>query len=144
MADFTPDEGEEKMNGVLTGKVAFPTNLRVVLFQNTPANINTLGEDIVYADLTLSTGFVGGDSKTLTPASWTIPTGASAGQPATYPQLEFEADTGGADDVAGYALVDSDDVIWGLGLNPQVESSGTPVTMLEGAKYRVNPQLGTA
>lgn len=141
MADFTPNEGETKMNDILVGKTAFPTSLRVILISNTPSAINTLGEGLTYLDLTQATGFVGGDDKTLTPANWVSPGG---GAPNTYPQLEFTADTGGASDVSGYALVDSDNVVWGVGLNAEVESTGVLKTMNAGAVYRVNPQLGTS
>lgn len=141
MADFIPNEGEEELLNVALGKIAQPT-LYLGLMSNTPTAINTLGEAMVWADITQATGFVTANEKTLSPASWTVPTGVNAGNPATYPQQEFTADTGGASDVSGYYIRSSNNKLWVVGVNPEVSASGILKTMLEGAKYRVNPQLG--
>jgi hypothetical protein len=141
MADFIPNQGEEEILNVLLGKIAQPT-LYMGLFSNTPAAINGFGEAITWANITQATGFVSANEKTLSPASWTVPTGGSAGNPATYPQQEFVADTGGADDVAGYYIRSGNNKLWVVGVNPEVAASGILKTMLAAAKYRVNPQFG--
>lgn len=137
MADFTPNEGEAKALQQILNQTLY-----LGLFQNTPANINTLGESIVWANITPAQGFVGGDEKTLAYGSWTIPTGASAGNPATYPQQEFTADAGGADPVAGYYVRTADNKLLVVGVNAEVELTGVLKVMAAGAKYRVNPQYG--
>lgn len=141
MADFIPNQGEEEILNVLLGKIAQPT-LYLGLMSNTPSNVNGYGEAMVWSNITQATGFVTSNEKTLSPASWTVPTGASAGNPATYPQQEFEADTGGASDVSGYYIRSSNNKLWVVGVNSEVAASGVLKTMLVGAKYRVNPQFG--
>lgn len=141
MADFIPNEGEEEILNVLLGKIAQPT-LYLGLFNNTPANVDSYGEAMVWSNVTQCTNFVGGNEKTLASGSWTVPTGANAGNPATYPQQEFTADTGGATDVAGYYIRSGNNKLWAVGVNPEVAASGIRKTMLAGARYRVNPQLG--
>ena len=141
MADFIPNQGEEEILNVLLGKIAQPT-LYLGLFSNTPANVNGYGETMLWSNITQATGFVSANEKTLSSGSWTVPTGASSGNPATYPQQEFVADAGGASDVAGYYIRSSNNKLWGVGVNPEVAASGILKTMLAGAKYRVNPQLG--
>ena len=137
MADFMPNEGEEKSLNILLNQTLY-----LGLFKNTPAAIAALGESIVWSNITPATGFVGGDEKTLVFGSWTIPTGAQSGNPATYPQQEFVADTGGADDVCGYYIRTSDNKLLAVGVNAEVAQTGVLKTMLEAAKYRVNPQIG--
>lgn len=137
MADFVPNEGEQvAMEQILN------QTLYLGLFQNTPASIAALGEAIVWANITQATGFVGGDEKTLSYGSWTIPSGAQAGNPATYPQQEFVADVGGADSVAGYYIRTAGNKLLVVGVNPEVELTGVLKVMAENAKYRVNPQYG--
>lgn len=141
MADFIPNQGEEEILNVILGKIAQPT-LYMGLFSNTPSNIAGYGEGIVWANITQATGFVTSNERTLSPASWTVPTGASAGDPATYPQQEFVADTGGASNVGGYYIRSGNNKLWVVGVNPEVAASGVLKSMIAGAKYRVNPQFG--
>lgn len=143
MADFIPNEGEEEILNVLLGKIARP-NIFLGLFQNTPANVNSLGEGMVWSNIVQVTGLVGGNEIQLLPANWTVPTGAQAGNPATHPQVSLTADVGGADPVAGYYIRSANNKLWVVGLNPEVEVSGILKTMLAGAIYRVNPQYGAA
>lgn len=139
MTDFVPNEGEEKALQLLLNQ-----NLFLGLMQNTPAQIAALGDTLVWANIVAATGFVGGNEKTLTFAGWTIPTGGSAGNPATYAQQVFTADVAGANNVSGYYIRTSDNKILMVGLNPEVEASGILKTMLAGAVYRVNPQYGAS
>lgn len=139
MPDFTPNVGEEEVMKRVLNQTLF-----LGLFRNTPTNINLLGEAIQWSDILQATGFVGGNEKTLTLASWTIPTGASAGNPATAPLQTFTAQAGGADSVAGYYIRTSTNVLLAVGLNPEVESSGILKVMPEGALFRVNPQYGAS
>ena len=143
MADFIPNEGEAEMLQVLLGKIAKPA-LYMGLMRNTPTSVASEGEGIVWADILEVSGLVGGNAVELTAANWTVPTGASAGNPATHPQVEFTADTGGADNVSGYFIRSANNKLWVVGLNPEVELTNTLKTMLAGAKYRVNPQLGAS
>lgn len=143
MPDYIPNEGEEEIMNVLLGKIARP-NIFLGLFQNTPANIASLGENIVWSNIVQVTGLVGGNEVQLLPANWTVPTGAQAGNPATHPQVEFIADVGGASNVAGYYIRSANNKLWVVGVNPEVEASGLLKTMLAAARYRVNPQYGAA
>ena len=137
MPDYVPNEGEEKALQAILNQT-----LKLGLFSNDPAAIQSLGEAVVWSNITPATGFVGGNEKTLVYAGWTIPTGASAGNPATHAQQEFVADVGGASDVAGYYLKTTDNKLLVVGVNSEVAASGIKKTMLAGAKYRVNPQFG--
>jgi hypothetical protein len=137
MPDFVPNEGEAKALQQILNQTLY-----LGLFQNTPANILSLGEAIVWGNITPATGFVGGNEKAITYAGWTIPTGAQAGNPATYPQQEFIASESGASDVAGYYLRTADNKLLVVGLNPEVELTGVLKQMAPNAKYRVNPQYG--
>ena len=137
MADFIPNEGEEKALQQILNQTLF-----LGLFQNTPGAVNALGETMTWANIVPATGFVGGNEKTLVFANWTIPTGVLAGNPATALQQEFIADVGGASDVAGYYLRTSTNKLMVVGVNPEVAASGVLKSMLPGAKYRVNPQYG--
>ncbi len=137
MADFVPNEGEEKALNVLLNQTLF-----LGLFNNTPASIAALGEGIRWSDIVPVTNIVGGNEKTLTLASWTIPTGVNSGNPATAAQQTFTADTGGSPDVAGYYIRTADNKLLVVGLNPEVEVTGIRKVMLAGAVYRVNPQFG--
>lgn len=139
MTDFVPNEGEAKILSLILNQ-----NIHVGLFQNTPAQIAALGDNIKWSDIVQATGFVGGNEKTLVFADWTIPAGANAGNPATAPQLVFTADVGGASNVAGYYMRTDDNKLIMVGLNPEVEASGVLKTMLAGAVYRVNPQYGAS
>lgn len=141
MADFMPNEGEEELLNVALGKIPQPA-LYLGLFTNLPAAIASLGEGAKLEDLTQATGFVGGNEKTLGAGSWTVPTGAQSGQPATFPQQTFTADTGGASNVCGYYIRSGNNKLWAVGVNPEVEANNTPKQMLAGAVYRVNPQIG--
>lgn len=143
MADFIPNQGEEEMLNVLLGKIAQPT-LYLGLMSNTPADVNTKGEAMVWTDVTQATGFVTANEKTLAAGSWTVPTGAQSGDPATFAQQEFTADAGGASNVSGYYIRSSNNKLWVVGVNAEVAASGILKTMLAGAKYRVNPQLGAS
>ena len=142
MADFTPNQGEEEMNNVLLGKIPQPA-LFMGLMQNTPANVNSLGEAMQWSNIVQATGFVGGNEQALLAANWTVPTGAQAGNAATHPQVEFTADAGGASNVSGYYIRSANNRLWAVGLNAEVEVSGVLKTMLAGARYRVNPSIGT-
>lgn len=139
MADFIPNQGEANALQKILNQTLY-----MGLMQNTPTEINGLGEAIVWADIVPSVGYVGGDEKTLSYGSWTIPTGAQAGNPATYAQQEFVADTGGADPVSGYYIrtADATPILLVVGVNSEVAASGVLKTMLAGARYRVNPQYG--
>lgn len=141
MADFIPNEGEEEMLNVLLGKIPKPA-LYLGLMQNTPAQVNSAGEAMTWSNVNQVTGLVGGDEVELTPANWSVPTGANAGDPATHPQIEFVADSGGADPVSGYYVRSANNKLWIVGVNPEVAANGILKTMLPGARYRVNPQLG--
>ena len=143
MADFIPNEGEAEVLNILLGKIAQPT-LYIGLMNNSVASVQGFGEAMVWANVVPATGFVGGNEVAFTPANWTVPTGGSAGQPATHPQIEFTADTGGALSVSGYYIRTGNNKLLVVGLNPEVEGTGTLKAMLEGAKYRVNPQLGAS
>lgn len=143
MADFIPNEGEAEILNIVLGKIAQPT-LYLGLMNNSVASVQGFGEAMVWANVVPATGFVGGDEVAFSPANWTVPSGASAGQPATHAQVEFTADAGGADNVSGYYIRTSNNRLLVVGLNPEVEISGVLKSMLEGARYRVNPQLGAS
>lgn len=137
MTDFVPNEGEAHVLDKILNQTLY-----LGLMSNTPAQIAALGDTITWANITQATGFVGGNEKTLSYGGWTIPSGGSAGQPATYTQQVFTADTGGASNVSGYYIRTSDNKLLMVGVNPEVELSGVLKTMLQGAIYRVNPQYG--
>lgn len=137
MADFIPNEGEEKALQAILNQTLY-----LGLMNNAPAAVNTLGETMKWSDVVQATGFVGGNEKTLVYGGWTIPTGVNAGNPATHAQQEFVADVGGASDVSGYYIRTADNKLLVVGVNPEVAASGVKKTMLAGAKYRVNPQYG--
>jgi len=137
MADFVPNEGEAKSLQQILNQTLY-----LGLFQNTPANIASLGDAIVWSNITAATGFVGGDEKTLVYGSWTIPVGAQAGNPATYAQQEFVAGEAGASSVAGYYVRSADNKLMVVGVNAEVELTGVLKQMAPSARYRVNPQYG--
>lgn len=141
MADFVPNQGEEEMNNVLLGKIPQPA-LFLGLMQNTPANVNSLGELMQWSNIVQATGFVGANEQAVLAANWTVPTGAQSGNPATHPQVEFTADVGGASNVSGYYIRSANNRLWAVGLSAEVEVSGVLRTMLAGARYRVNPSVG--
>lgn len=151
MASYIGNESEE---AVLNRIWKNGEDFSIGLIGNTPAALAALGEDLTYADLTLITNVTpsstGGVNGSAVGAEWlmdtldfTVPTGASAGDDATHPQVEFQAGVGGASgSVSGYYIASSTDELMVVNTNPEVESSGTLKTMAEGAIYRCNPALG--
>ncbi len=140
MSDFTPNEGEEEMLNVLLGKTSLPT-LFLGLFNNSVSNFNSYGDAIIWANIVQATNFTGSDEKTITPANWVIPTGINKGNPATYPEQTFIADTGGASTVSGYYIRSSNNVLWVVGLHPDVEVDSIPKAMPAGAQINISPQF---
>lgn len=151
MASYISNIGEE---AVLNRIWKNGEDFYIGLMGNTPAALAGLGEAMLFSDLTLITGVIpssaGGTNGAAVSAEWrmdtldfTVPTGASSGDDATHPQIEFLADTGGASAaVSGYYIRSSTNELMVVNTNPEVESSGTLKTMAEGAIYRCNPALG--
>jgi hypothetical protein len=146
MPQFVPKEGQREMTRVLLKQIPQP-DLVVGLFTNSAAEIAALGLDAVLADLdqasaVVGSGVVSGEYQ-FTPSNWTVPGGAQTGDPATHPNVEFQAPAGGTSDIAGYYVRSTNGVLWIVGLNPDVEAGGALKPMPAGATYSVDPSLDT-
>lgn len=133
MADVLPNVGEERSLRLLLNQPLY-----LGLFSNTPAAMTSLGRNVTWPNIQQAVGWAGGNEKLLEYSSWNIPSGASAGNPATYPVQEFEAGLGGASNVAGYYIRTADNILLAVGIHPEVLASGVLKSHLEGARYRVS------
>ena len=134
MADYVPNEGEEEM----MKRILQHSTVYVGLMGNSKANLAGFGEGVVYANLTKITNLSPSNEIAVTTGQWVIPTGASAGNPATGPTVTFTAGAGGASgSVSGYYVRSAANVILWLGLHPAVEADGALKAMPEGATYSV-------
>ena len=151
MASYTPNEAEESF---LNAAWKNGEDFFVGLIADLPAAIQALGENLVFGDLTAITNVVpvssGAGNGAAVAHEWrmddldiVVPTGASSGNDATHPQIEFTAGVGGASAAAsGYYIRNSSNVLRAVVTHPEVESSGVAKVMNEGAKMRVDPALG--
>lgn len=141
MADFTPNEGEQEMLNILLGKIVQP-DLYVGLFQNSVANFESYGDSIVWSNIVPVTNIISGYERQLLTSIWVVPSSSDTGDAAVYSEIPFIASTGGADAVTGYYIRSSNNVLWVVGLHPDVELDSIPKAMPENAEIRISPQLG--
>jgi len=135
MADYVPNVGEEEM----MKRILQHSTVYVGLMGNSKANLAGFGEGVVLGNLTTITNLSPSNEIAVTTGQWTIPTGASAGNPATGPSVTFTAAAGGASAaVSGYYVRSGTNVLLWLGLHPDVEADGPLKSMPEGATYTVD------
>jgi hypothetical protein len=132
MSDWIPREGEQVALQRITGPALF-----LGLHKMTASALGALAENVQWSDVVPADGHTD-----VALASWTVPTGANRGQPATHPVVSFAGGTG-KDSVGGfYIRTDTDPpLLLAIGLHPDVAAGGALKPMGEGSRYDVDPSL---